>query len=108
MPDPQMVPMMRRLKAEGIQTFLLTNSLWDYTTVVMNYLFAGEDVVAKGGKRTEEWLELFDLVIVGACKVSVLLLEPCYCIATAAATSSFETSCGIEHGCGCCCCQSAA
>jgi 5' nucleotidase family len=72
MPDPQMVPMMRRLKAEGIQTFLLTNSLWDYTTVVMNYLFAGEDVVAKGGKRTEEWLELFDLVIVGACKVRLL------------------------------------
>lgn len=49
------------------QVFLLTNSLWDYTHVVMNFL-SGK---AKREERTTEWLDLFDVVIVGACKVSV-------------------------------------
>ncbi len=42
--------------------FLVTNSLWDYTHVVMNHIcgFSHES------ERNLEWLKLFDLVIVGA------------------------------------------
>ena len=40
----------------------MTNSLWDYTHVVMNHIcgFSHES------ERNLEWLKLFDLVIVGA------------------------------------------
>ncbi|CAM9124494.1 unnamed protein product [Chrysoparadoxa australica] len=67
-PDPEMVPMLKRLKQEGIKVFLLTNSLWDYTNVVMNYLVGNPK-----DKRTTEWVDLFDIVIVGACKPGFLL-----------------------------------
>lgn len=36
--DAGMVPMLRQLKQAGKKVFLLTNSMWDYTTVVMDYL----------------------------------------------------------------------
>lgn len=62
--DDALVPMLRALRASGKKTFLLTNSLWDFTNVVMNYLVAD----AKGEKKTTEWMELFDAVITGSCK----------------------------------------
>ncbi|CAM9758191.1 unnamed protein product [Phaeothamnion confervicola] len=68
MSDPELVPMLQRFRAEGIQTFLLTNSLWDYTHVVMNYLYGNPT-----DGRDEAWLDLFDLIIVGACKPGFLL-----------------------------------
>ena len=36
--DPHLVPMLRMYKRSGRKLFLATNSLWDYTHVVMNYL----------------------------------------------------------------------
>lgn len=48
-----------------MQVFLLTNSLWEYTHVVMNFL-CGK---SRREDRTTEWLDLFDVAIVGACKV---------------------------------------
>lgn len=65
MPDPDMVPMLKRLRKEGMQVFLLTNSLWDYTHVVMNFLCGN----SKKEDRTTEWVDLFDLAITGSCKV---------------------------------------
>ena len=47
------------------KVFLLTNSLWDYTHVVMNFLSGN----VKKEDRTTEWLDLFDLALTGACKV---------------------------------------
>lgn len=48
---------------------MLTNSLWDYTHVVMNFL-CGK---TKREERTTEWLDLFDVAITGACKVNIWL-----------------------------------
>ncbi|CAN0201842.1 unnamed protein product [Scytosiphon promiscuus] len=70
-PDPDMVPMLKRFREEGVQVFLLTNSLWDYTHVVMNFLCGN----VKREDRTSEWLDLFDVAITGACKPS-FLVEP--------------------------------
>lgn len=39
--DPDLVPMLQQLKAGGKKVFLLTNSLWEFTNVVMNYLVNG-------------------------------------------------------------------
>ena len=54
-----LVPLLKAMRASGKQVFLLTNSLWDYTNVVMNYLV--DDNV--GDAKTLEWLGLFDVVI---------------------------------------------
>eukprot|EP00612_Vaucheria_litorea_P007260 CAMPEP_0171480788 /NCGR_PEP_ID=MMETSP0946-20130122/6305_1 /TAXON_ID=109269 /ORGANISM="Vaucheria litorea, Strain CCMP2940" /LENGTH=377 /DNA_ID=CAMNT_0012012129 /DNA_START=244 /DNA_END=1377 /DNA_ORIENTATION=- len=70
MPDHEILPMLRRLKSEGKKTFLLTNSLWDYTSVVMNFLYK------EGGGRIKgesSWLDLFDVIIVGSCKPNFIL-----------------------------------
>ena len=40
------------------------SSLWDYTHVVMNFL-NGKEGEQHGTPRDLEWLNLFDLVIVG-------------------------------------------
>ena len=62
--DDALVPMLRALRASGKKVFLLTNSLWDFTNVVMNFLVADK----RGDAKTVEWLNLFDAVITGSCK----------------------------------------
>lgn len=56
-----MRPYLETLRESGRKLFLATNSLWDYTHVIMNYLL-GDKV---GSQRDEEWLEHFDVVICG-------------------------------------------
>ena len=56
--------MLRALRASGKKVFLLTNSLWDFTNVVMNYLVDGRE----GEAKNTEWMELFDAVVTGSCK----------------------------------------
>lgn len=68
MPDQRLFSMLERFRRSGKKVFLLTNSLWDYTTVVMNFL-SGND---KEEDRNEDWLEYFDLVITGSCKPAFL------------------------------------
>ncbi len=36
--DPFTVPMLLQLQAAGKKVFLLTNSLWEYTSVVMEHI----------------------------------------------------------------------
>ena len=62
--DDGLVPLLKALRASGKQVFLLTNSLWDYTNVVMNYLVDGHI----GSAKTLDWLDLFDVVITGSSK----------------------------------------
>lgn len=62
--DDALVPMLQSLRASGKKVFLLTNSLWDFTNVVMNYLVEGSEGEAKSTK----WMELFDAVVTGSCK----------------------------------------
>ena len=53
-----------RLKEGGKKTFLLTNSMWDYTDAVMTY--SSSPYLKELGLT--HWLDLFDFVIVGAKK----------------------------------------
>jgi hypothetical protein len=48
-------------RLSGRKIFLATNSLYDYTHVVMNYLLGGRT----GQHRTEDWMRYFDVVITG-------------------------------------------
>jgi hypothetical protein len=60
--DLRLAPMLDALRASGRQVFLATNSLWDYTHIVMNFLLHGRT----GAARNHDWLEYFDVVITGA------------------------------------------
>ena len=63
-PDPGLRPMLEELRMSGKKTFVVTNSLWDFTTVVMNYLLEGKT----GDQKDAAWLDLFDVVITGSRK----------------------------------------
>eukprot|EP00168_Porphyra_purpurea_P017299 TRINITY_DN592_c0_g1_i5.p1 TRINITY_DN592_c0_g1~~TRINITY_DN592_c0_g1_i5.p1 ORF type:complete len:616 (+),score=161.93 TRINITY_DN592_c0_g1_i5:1953-3800(+) len=67
--DPNLVPMLERLRRSGRKMFLLTNSLWDYTDVVMSFLYnaAGASHVGR------DWKDLFDVIICGSCKPGFLI-----------------------------------
>lgn len=56
--DGSLVPMFDLLRSSGKRVFLVTNSLWDYTNVVMNWLCEGR----VGAERNLDWLRHFDLV----------------------------------------------
>ena len=62
---PVQIPGFRKLleayRASGRKLFVATNSLWDYTNVVMNYLLLGKT----GSGIDLEWLRLFDVVMTG-------------------------------------------
>jgi hypothetical protein len=45
-------------RAAGRKTFIVTNSLYDYTNVVMNYLLEGRT----GKDLSHDWLKYFDVV----------------------------------------------
>jgi len=62
--DPSLAPMLTMLRTSGRSTFIVTNSMWDYTNVVMNFLIGN-----KTGKDIDhQWLKYFDVVIVGSAK----------------------------------------
>lgn len=62
--DPGLVTVLQMLHQAGKKVFLATNSLWDYTSVVMNYVLSGK----VGSQRDDEWLRHFDVVITGCGK----------------------------------------
>ena len=62
MQDPRLPKLLEALRASGRKLFLATNSLWDYTHVVMNFLLSGRT----GARKNMDWLEYFDAVITGA------------------------------------------
>ncbi|MQM06982.1 hypothetical protein Taro_039820 [Colocasia esculenta] len=65
--DVSIVPMLRMLRDSGRATFLVTNSLWDYTNVVMNFLCGGRSTEV-GSSQRFDWLDNFDVVITGSLK----------------------------------------
>lgn len=67
--DPNLFPMLEGFRKAGRKVFLLTNSLWDYTNVVMNYLESRKSGADKGLK----WMDYFDVIIVGGNKPSFLV-----------------------------------
>jgi len=69
--DPNIFPMLDSIRNAGMKTFLLTNSHFDYTHVVMNYLEGRKS----GDKKDFEWTKAFDLIIVAGCKPQFLVDE---------------------------------
>ena len=65
LPDDDLVPMLENYRLCGKKVFLLSNSLFDYTNVVMNFL-------TKSDIDSRSWLDLFDVVVVGAGKPAFL------------------------------------
>ncbi len=59
--DKRLAGIIDMYRAAGKKLFVATNSLWDYTHVVMNFLLSGR----VGSDRNEDWLEYFDVVITG-------------------------------------------
>lgn len=62
MKDPLLGETLHKFRSSGKKLFLLTNSLYDYTAVVMSYLLDGER------KAYPSWRNYFDIVIVGGAK----------------------------------------
>ena len=68
--DKNLVSILKDLKTSGRKIFIVTNSLWDYTNIVMNYVC--------GNSKKElnfEWLAYFDLVITGSQKPSFFMTK---------------------------------
>jgi HAD superfamily 5'-nucleotidase-like hydrolase len=70
--DKGLIPMLKSYRDSGVKVFLLTNSYWEYTSVAMTYLYHGGKV-EDDLKLKNEWLELFDLAIVGSCKPAYMI-----------------------------------
>ncbi|KAG2449454.1 hypothetical protein HYH02_005601 [Chlamydomonas schloesseri] len=64
--DENLVHILETQRAAGRTLFLATNSLFDYTNVVMNFLLLGKT----GSQKTTDWLKYFDVVMVGCAKPS--------------------------------------
>lgn len=60
--DPLLGETLHKFRSSGKKLFLLTNSLYDYSSVVMSYLLDGER------KAYPSWRNYFDIVIVGGAK----------------------------------------
>uniref|UniRef100_I1R4J8 Uncharacterized protein n=1 Tax=Oryza glaberrima TaxID=4538 RepID=I1R4J8_ORYGL len=58
--DPSLLPMLQNIKNKGISTFLITDSLWDYTDIVMDYALHQDKV------NKHSWLQYFDIVFTGS------------------------------------------
>ncbi|KAG6401012.1 hypothetical protein SASPL_137857 [Salvia splendens] len=67
--DSSIVPMLKMLRDSGRATFLVTNSLWDYTNIVMNFL-CGPRSADDCSVLNFDWLQYFDVVITGSAKPS--------------------------------------
>lgn len=65
--DTSILPMLEMLRDSGRSTFLVTNSLWDYTNVVMNFLCRKENG-GGGAALSFDWLKYFDVIITGSAK----------------------------------------
>ena len=60
--DPYLKDVLMKLKSHGHKLFVLTNSLWDYTNVVMNFLLGKKD------SFSTEWTNYFDVILTGSQK----------------------------------------
>lgn len=66
--DAALLETLKLIKNSGRKVFLATNSLWDYTHVVMNYLFGNESK-----ELNTTWVSAFDYIITGAAKPSFFM-----------------------------------
>lgn len=75
--DPDLVSTLQKLRDSGRKLFVVTNSLWEYTDVVMSFLFDEPP----NQRDKSKWLAMFDYVIVGASKPSFFMhSNPLYAV----------------------------
>ncbi len=75
--DPDLVPTLQKLRDSGRKLFVVTNSLWEYTDIVMSYLFSENP----NQHEKSNWLAMFDFVIVGASKPAFFMQSnPLYAV----------------------------
>ena len=73
--------MLNGLRRAGKKVFLLTNSLFDYTQVVMNYMYQcflrdqRSNTEKCGDDKEGTWMDYFDVIIAGGNKPAFLLDE---------------------------------
>ncbi|XP_031407133.1 cytosolic purine 5'-nucleotidase-like isoform X2 [Punica granatum] len=67
--DKTLVPMLNMLRDSGRSVFLVTNSFWDYTNMVMSFL-CGQHAPDSNATCSSDWLQYFDVVITGSAKPS--------------------------------------
>jgi HAD superfamily 5'-nucleotidase-like hydrolase len=67
--DPYLALTLDKMRQSGKKLFLLTNSYWEYTNLVMTYLLHGEL------DSYPHWMGYFDVVIVGARKPSWFMTD---------------------------------
>lgn len=65
--DGRTLPLLKEMKRAGKKVFLLTNSDWHYTNVIMNHLWGNQP-----DGRDHEWMSLFDVIICSANKPGFL------------------------------------
>jgi 5'-nucleotidase len=67
--DPELGPALHKLRSGGKKLFLLTNSLWDYTSAVMAHVLDG------ALPEYPSWMQYFDAIITGAGKPGFFTLD---------------------------------
>jgi len=92
--DPNIFPMLESFRKSGRKTFLLTNSLWDYTQVVMNYLESKKS----GSDKNLAWTEYFDVIICGGNKPNFLVDSrlPIFRVLPSDSSSASETMSNVD------------
>ncbi|MEW5853463.1 MAG: HAD-IG family 5'-nucleotidase [Myxococcota bacterium] len=60
--DPELPLTLHKLRSSGKKLYLITNSLWDYTSHVMSFLLEA------GLHEYPSWRQFFDVVVVGSSK----------------------------------------
>ena len=68
--DPALIPRLTKMRADGKKLFLVTNSLWDYTNVVMKYLCEEK---SESLPVVDDWTKLFDVIVTASAKPAYLL-----------------------------------
>eukprot|EP00052_Salpingoeca_macrocollata_P021645 m.185877 g.185877 ORF g.185877 m.185877 type:complete len:556 (+) comp21588_c0_seq6:13-1680(+) len=63
--DERAPALFERILKAGKKAFLVTNSDYHYTQMIMSYLF---DVPPAPGEQQKQWTDYFDLIVVSACK----------------------------------------
>lgn len=96
--DPKLSDSLKRIKESGRKVFMVTNSLWDYTNVVMNYALGNDST-----SLNTNWLDNFDYVITGSMKPRFFMgSQPIYEIDLASGylrnAETFNSHCKVYQG----------
>ena len=67
--DPFLMNVLEELRLSGRKLFIVTNSLWDYTDVVMSFLLSSKSEPKKN------WMDYFDIIITGSQKPNFFMAK---------------------------------